>query len=209
MTDSGGDEEEIRIIDQGLAYWGLSELPITHVLICHAHAYHMGNARVFRKRGAAIVAGAGDAEAIETGNVKVVDSGPFKTKRFVPCAVDLRVRDGDLVEAAGLRFEVISVPGHTAGSTFYKLVMDGKTVLFTGDAVTVADECKSSVLGWPGSADYDRAAYFESIKKVSKMHADVILPSEYEICLRDGSRILQDSYRRALLDWRQPAEYDD
>jgi len=209
MIDSGGEEEEVKIIDDGLKYWGLSNYPISHVLICHGHAWHMGNAHIFRKRGAKIVAGLDDAEAIEIGDYRVHDSPPFKTKPYIPCIVDMKVKDGDIIEAAGLEFEVIALPGHTPGSVCYKLFMDGKTIFFSGDAVTVGPECKFSVLGWSGSAGYDREKYFESIKKISKMHTDIILPSEYQLCLKDGWKILQDSYLRALLEWRQPAEYDD
>jgi len=209
MMDCGGSDEDVRVIDEGLKYWGLSNYPISHVLISHAHAYHMGNAHVFRKRGAKIVAGIEDAEAIELGDHRVVDSGPFKLRPYVPCKVDIRVKDGDIIQTAELKFEVISVPGHTPGSTLYKLVMHGKTVFFTGDALKVGDDCKGSVLGWSGGAGYNREKYFESIKKISQLHADVILPAEYQICLEDGWKILQDSYLRALLEWRQPAEYDD
>ncbi len=209
LVDCGGSLEELEVIDEWLKYWDLINYPVSNVLICHAHNYHMGNAHVFRNRGAKIVAGFDDAECIETGDYRVIDSGPFKLRQYNPCIVDQKVKDGDIIESGGLRFEVISVPGHTPGSTIYKLALDGKIILFTGDALKVGPECRGSVLGWTGSAGYNRQQYFESIKRVSKMHADVILPSEYQICLRDGWKILQDSYLRALLEWRQPAEYDD
>jgi glyoxylase-like metal-dependent hydrolase (beta-lactamase superfamily II) len=209
LVDCGGSIEELEVIDEWLRYWNLKDYPISHILITHAHTYHMGNAYIFRKRGAKIVAGIDDAEYIETGDHRVIDSGPFKLRPYHPCIVDLKVKDGDIIESGGLRFEVISAPGHTPGSTIYKLVDDGKTILFTGDVLKVGPECKSSFLGWTGSAGYDREKYFETIKKISKMHADVILPGEYHICLKDGWKILQDSYLRALLEWRQPAEYDD
>ncbi len=206
MHDCGGTDEEIGLIDEGLKYWGLSDYPISHVLISHSHSNHMGNAKFFRDRGAKIVAGKDEAPAIEIGDQRVVDHGPFKKKDYVPSPVDIKVKDGDVIESSGLKFEVISAPGHTPGSTIYRLVIDGKTVLFTGDVLSVPVE---HILGWTGDEGYDREKYFETIKKLSKLHADVILPSDFEILLKDGWKILQESYLRALLEWRQPAEYED
>jgi len=209
IMDTGEDENDMRTIDEGLNYWGLSELPISHVFISHVHFGHIANAHLFRKRGAKIVAGEADADGIETGNEKIVDFPPFKKKPYIPCPVDIKVNDGDVIEAAGLRLEAIAVPGHTAGSMFYKLNMDGKTIIFTGDVLSVGPDCRYSMLGWTGAVDYNRLQYFESIKKFSKLHADVILPAHFQLCLKDGWKILQDSYLRALLEWRQPAEHED
>ena len=210
MNDCGGTEEEIGIIEEGLKYWGLSDYPISHVLISHSHSNHMGNAHYFRKRGAKIVAGQDEVEAIETGGHLVVDHGPFKKRHYVPCTVDIKVKDGDVIETAGLKFEVIAAAsGHTPGSTIYKLVMDGKTILFTGDVICIDSNNKFAKLCWTGDVGYDREKYFETIKKLSKLHADVILPTDFQIRLKDGWKILQDSYLRALLEFRQPAEYED
>jgi len=147
MVDCGGSDEELEVIDDGLRYWGLSDCPVSHVLICHAHAYRMGNAHIIREHGAKIVAGLGDAEAMGTGDDRVFDAGPFKLEAFKPSIVDSKVKDGDRIKAAGLESEVIAVPGHTPGSVFYKLNMDGKKILLTGYALKVGPECKSSILG--------------------------------------------------------------
>jgi glyoxylase-like metal-dependent hydrolase (beta-lactamase superfamily II) len=209
LTDTGEDEDDLRTIDEGLKYWGLSELPITHVLISHVHFGHVANAHILRKRGAKIVAGEADADGIETGNEKIVDFPPFKKKPYVPCPVDVKVNDGDVIEAGGLNFEAIGVPGHTAGSMFFKLVMDGKTVIFTGDVLSVGEDCAYAKLGWTGAVDYNRFDYFDSVRKFSKLDADLILPAHFQLCLKDGWKILQNAYLQALMEWRQPATPHD
>jgi hydroxyacylglutathione hydrolase len=209
LTDTGEDEDDLRTIDEGLRYWGLSDLPISHVLVSHVHFGHVANAHVFRERGAKIVSGEADADGIETGNDKIIDFPPFKKKPYVPCPVDIKVNDGDVIEAAGLKFEAIGVPGHTAGSMFYRLVIGGKMVLFTGDVLSVGPDCKYAKLGWSGAVDYNRFDYFESVKRFSGLDADVILPAHFQLCLKDGWRILQDSYLQALMEWRQPATPHD
>lgn len=209
LTDTGEDEDDLRTIDEGLKYWGLSELPISHVLVSHVHFGHVANSHIFRKRGAKIVAGEADVDGIETGNEKIVDFPPFKKKPYVPCPVDIKVNDGDVLEAAGVKIEVIGVPGHTAGSMFYRVAMGGKTVIFTGDVLSVEPDCRAAKLGWTGAVDYNRLDYFDSVKKFSKLDADAILPAHFQLCLRDGWKILQNSYLQALMEWRQPATPHD
>ncbi len=33
----------------------------------------------------------------------------------------------------------------------------------------------------------------------------IILPGHYQLCLQDGSRIMNDAYRAVLTEWRKPA----
>ena len=53
-------------------------------------------------------------------------------KEFIPCEVDIKVKDGDVVKAAGLVFEVIHVPGHTPGSVFISWSWKGKLSFYRG-----------------------------------------------------------------------------
>jgi len=205
LVDTGLDEGDLEIINENIEYWGLSDYPISHVLITHEHFDHCGNAHIFKKKGARIVAGLEDAEAIETGDDRTI--GYAFHKEFIPCKVDIKVVDGDIIDAAGLMFGVIHVPGHTPGSVFYKLELDGKTIFFTGDAIRVGTNCESAFTGWSGGIDYDMNRYFESIRKVAKLKPNIILAGHWQPCLKDGWKILQKVYTKVLLDWRQPATY--
>jgi glyoxylase-like metal-dependent hydrolase (beta-lactamase superfamily II) len=206
QIDTGLDETEQAIIDRNLAYWSLADKPPTHALITHAHFDHCGNAHILRKRGVKIVAGAEDAEGIEMGDKRTI--GYAYGKKFPVCPVDQKVRDGDVIGAGGLRFEVIHVPGHSKGCVFYRLRHQGRIILFTGDVVRVGTNCQFGKLGWTGGVDFDRAVYLKTLERIADLEADVILAGHFQPCLSDGWKILQDTYKVALLDWRPPATYD-
>jgi glyoxylase-like metal-dependent hydrolase (beta-lactamase superfamily II) len=206
LIDTGLDENELAIVDRNLSYWKLTSLPLMYVLLTHGHFDHSGNAHILRQRGARIVAGKGDAEGIEAGDNRTVGYG--FGKRFVLCTVDIKVGEGDVVSVAGLQFEVIGVPGHSRGCVFYRLRVEDKVVLFTGDVVRVGTNCESGKLGWSGGVDYDREAYLDSLARIAEMDCDVILAGHFQPCLCDGWKILPDTYKVALLDWRPPATND-
>ncbi|HEY3289423.1 MAG TPA: MBL fold metallo-hydrolase, partial [Anaerolineae bacterium] len=145
LVDSGLDERDLAAIDANLHYWGLSNLPITHLLLTHAHFDHSGNALALRSRGMKTVAGPGDADGIELGDARTI---PYAYgRKFPACPIDLRVKDGDVIAAAGLTFDVIHVPDHSSGSVFYRLVADGRVILFTGDVVHVGETSDTARLG--------------------------------------------------------------
>lgn len=203
----GGGSDDLEVAKKTMKYWGLTDLPITHVFITHSHADHSGNAHIYRELGAKIVAVSGDAEAIENGNDCVIDYGPFCRQRFVPCPVDIKPKDGDNINAAGIEIKVIHVPGHTSGSNFFKYVAeDGRVVLFTGDIVGAGykEDFRLAKFFWSAGSDYDRKIFFESLKRIKDLEADIILPSHGEKILENGWKILKSLYLRALLDWRGP-----
>jgi hypothetical protein len=72
----------------------------------------------------------------------------------------------------------------------------------------VANNCSGAKLGWSGGEDYNLDIYLASLKRASKLKADIILAGHFQPCLKNGTKILQNAYMRALLDWRQPATND-
>jgi hydroxyacylglutathione hydrolase len=63
--------------------------------------------------------------------------------------------DGDVLELAGLRFEVMHTPGHTPGSSCFRL--DPEAVVFTGDLVF------AGTIGRSDFANSDPAAMRDSL----------------------------------------------
>ncbi|GAI79619.1 unnamed protein product, partial [marine sediment metagenome] len=45
----GGGSDDLEVAKETMKYWGLSDLPITHVFLTHAHADHSGNAHIYRE----------------------------------------------------------------------------------------------------------------------------------------------------------------
>jgi len=204
MVDTGIDEEELAVADENISYWGLKDYPISHVLVTHSHYDHCANAHILRKRGAKIVAGPSDAEGIELGDDRTASYAFTHKRKFAPCHVDLKVKDGDVINAAGLKIEAIHVPGYTRGSMFYKIVAEGKTILFTGDVVRVAFRQLNFLhakLGWSGGMDYDREEYYRTLKKISNMEADILLPGHGALCMKEGWQILKNAYATARFQW--------
>lgn len=97
------------------AYLAEHRLTLDTILITHHHGDHTGGVAVLR----------------EATGARVI--GPVGEPMPEPLQ---RVSGGQTVEALGLRFVVIDVPGHTAGHIAYYLQeMDGAPLLFCGDTL--------------------------------------------------------------------------
>ena len=200
LIDCGTDEEELKVIRNNIAYWGMGDCRVSALLLTHAHFDHAGNAHAVKTAGVTTVAGPGDAEAIECGDYRTM---PYCYGiPFIPCPVDIVATDGQALEFEGLRFDVIHVPGHSAGSLVYRLVMGGKTVLFTGDTVFPGPDGKSAALGFTGGYDFDKNNYIRSLEKLSRVQTDMVLGGHEQPCLRNGSRVVQLGLRTALAELR-------
>lgn len=92
-----------------------SRLQLESILVTHHHADHTGGVDALRKATGATVHGPA-TERIPA---------PFQP-----------LREGDRVATLGLNFQVLDVPGHTAGHiAFYTPDMDGQPLLFCGDTL--------------------------------------------------------------------------
>jgi hydroxyacylglutathione hydrolase len=100
----------------GLASWLQEQrLQLDTILITHHHGDHTG----------------GVAQLREATGARVY--GPAREQ--VPSPLN-KVEGGDVVEALGVRFDVIDVPGHTAGHiAFFAANVDGEPLLFCGDTL--------------------------------------------------------------------------
>jgi len=114
------DSQQALVVDpgesDGVAHWLATEgLRLDTILITHHHPDHTGGVAALR----------------EATGARVV--GPARERMPEPLE---RVRSGDEVHALGLRFEVMEVPGHTAGHiAFYAAEFDGAPLLFCGDTL--------------------------------------------------------------------------
>jgi hydroxyacylglutathione hydrolase len=114
------DGTDAVVVDPGEAAPVLSalderQLALSGILVTHHHGDHVGGVDELRSR------------------LKGAVHGP---KRECIPEPFVAVADGDSVDLLGLRFEVIEVPGHTAGHVaYFHAGRDGAPILFCGDTL--------------------------------------------------------------------------
>ena len=154
------DKSECVIIDGGedfsLIINKAKELnvKIVALLLSHAHFDHAGNAAEFQKAGVPIYIGEKDAEKLKNGETLSSDFGrPFNT-----LSPDFTVKDGDVLNLAGLNIKVIETAGHTDGSVTYAI----DNCLFSGDTL---------FFGSFGRTDFPTGSFSEMKKSLKKLFA--------------------------------------
>jgi hydroxyacylglutathione hydrolase len=133
------DRREALVIDPGLepdailAFLRDRELTAAAILNTHGHADHIGGNAALKAAfpAAPLVIGAGDAPMLRDPWANL--SAPFGLEVLSPSA-DRLVREGDVIEAAGLRLEVFDVPGHSPGHVVF-LLRGEPPLLFGGDVL--------------------------------------------------------------------------
>jgi glyoxylase-like metal-dependent hydrolase (beta-lactamase superfamily II) len=161
---------------------------VTHILVTHTHRDHSPAAARIKAATGAKTCGEGRhraARALPLGEAPRLDaSGDYD---FVP---DLRVSDGDLIEAAGCRLEAVATPGHTANHMAYALA--STNVLFSGDHVMA---WSTPVVAPPDGAMSD---YMASLAKLKGRPETVYFPG-HGGAVRNAPRFVEHyiSHRRA------------
>jgi hydroxyacylglutathione hydrolase len=114
------DGQQALVVDPGdaapvLAFLEQAGLGLQAILVTHHHGDHVGGVDAVRQAtGARVFGPAGESIP-----------GPFQP-----------LREGDTVQALGLTFQVLDVPGHTAGHIAYFCPeVDGAPMLFCGDTL--------------------------------------------------------------------------
>ncbi len=154
-------------------------LPLAAILVTHHHGDHTGGVAELRKATGAVV------------------YGPA-TERIPEPAV--RVAGGDTVTALGLHFEVIDVPGHTAGHiAYYCADAEGGPLLFCGDTL-FSGGCGRLFEGTP-------AQMLASLEHLAALPGDtrVCCAHEYTLSNLKFARAVEPS-SAALLQYTQHCE---
>lgn len=114
------DGQRALVVDPGdaapvQAFLARQGLQLEAILVTHHHPDHTGGVDTLREATGARV------------------WGPARERIPEPLT---RLAEGDRLEVLGLRFEVLDVPGHTAGHIAYYCVdVDGAPLLFCGDTL--------------------------------------------------------------------------
>jgi hydroxyacylglutathione hydrolase len=186
------DENEALVVDPGEAAPVFQALEaegvtLTGILVTHHHPDHTGGVDALRERTGAWVVG----PARET-----------IPKPFTP------LQDGDHVDALGLRFEVLDVPGHTAGHiAFYCNAVTAQPLLFCGDTL-FSGGCGRLFEGTPAQmqASLERLAALPDATQVCCTHEYTLSNLRFALAVDPDNTDLQAYARhcQALRDQALP-----
>lgn len=179
------DGTRALVVDPGEAHGVLAWLQEHHlqldtVLITHHHPDHTGGVDALRaSTGAEIV-------------------GPSRERMPEPVR---RVGGGNHVQVLGLDFEVIDVPGHTAGHiAYYVPDVDGAPLLFCGDTLFSAG-CGRLFEGTPAQmhASLARLAELPDDTRVCCTHEYTLSNLAFALAVEPGNAELAEHARRCRM----------
>lgn len=152
-------------------------LDVTYILLTHGHGDHIGAVGdikdAFPEAKIAIHEADADMLIEPSKNLSSFYGQPVSTY-----AADVKLKDGDEIDTAGLKFKVLATPGHTKGSVCFTV---GDTI-FSGDTLFFhsigrmdfpggsEDEMQDSLLRVLGSMEGDYTVYPGHGMKTSLAH---------------------------------------
>ncbi len=148
IIDPAGDEDKLLALIQ------TEDLRVKYILNTHGHADHvLGNQKLKGLLNVPVCMHEADDTFFSDPAVREKSSQELGLTPADP--VDIRLKDGDVLEVGTLKIEVIHTPGHTPGSVCYLI---GEN-LFSGDTLFVGAAGRTDLIG--GSLD----TLIESIEK--------------------------------------------
>ena len=149
-----GDEAD-KILD------AIAGRPVAAVMLTHGHFDHIGAADEVADESSSFLY-MSEAELATCPQLVADIEERYGIKVDIP-RVDFKVKEGDVFDLAGLKVEVMLIPGHTQGSVGYLISApdSDEKHFFSGDTLFARDVGRTDLLGG------DQAAMERSIERIA------------------------------------------
>ncbi len=173
---------------------GLDPAKLKFVLLTHAHADHAGGCKQWKQHyGVTVLASAEAANFVRSGDEAGISLAAAKAGGFYPpeyhfqaCPVDGELREGDTVHVGDSELRVLETPGHCIGMLSFLMKRDGKTYLFCGDTLFHGGKILLTNV-----YDCDLQQYVKSLRKMTRLSVDALLPGHLCVTLGGGQAHIQ------------------
>lgn len=190
LVDVGlGLDEGFGQMVENIRGHGFDPDDIDVVALTHYHGDHAGGARRAQEEFGAELAihheAAASLESADeeaTGLSAARDAGVFpETARLEPCAVQLRLDEGDEIPVGPGRLRFVATPGHCRGHGSFLLTGLGDPALFAGDALFWAGRILLQAV-----PDCDLQASLESLRRLASLDFQGFYPGHGAITINGG-----------------------
>jgi len=173
------DDDLVTLIDAGtgdyfegvqreMAQQGFSPEDVDLLINTHCHFDHTGgDADFIKASGCDVAIHKLEADLLRRGDGEVTCAKTFG-RRLAPIEVQRELKEGDKLKLGEVVLEVLSTPGHTAGSI--SLYGRAKNILFTGDTIF----CDG--VGRTDLPTGDAEALALSLERLAKLGAEQMYP---------------------------------
>ena len=196
------DGERFVLFDAGIHHFfkdtvaaieelGLEFKKMDRLILTHTHLDHSGSTPEFKGRLKDLEVWVSEEEGslLEQGDDTIV-LGSMLGQRLPPIPVAKKLHDGDVFKVGAYSFEVLSTPGHSAGSLCFfepnhKLLISGDVVFRHGSF---------------GRVDFPTGngkVLIQSIERLASLPVEMLLPGHMAIAMQDGQREIKLSLQFA------------